>query len=77
MARVVCAGVLLVVTLTSLGVSGCATKDDSVWARVESLDGPKEPTKPGCTGDLPPVVTPGEAKQDSLDQAAGEAQVPD
>jgi hypothetical protein len=77
MARGVCAAVLLVVTLASLGVSGCATKDDSVWGRVESLDGPREQTEPRCANDLPPVVTPGEARQDSLGQAAGEAPLPD
>ena len=64
--------VFVVVTVTVLGVSGCATKDDSVWGRVEALDSPDISPEPGCLKNVPPVITPGEAAQDSLNQLPDE-----
>jgi hypothetical protein len=57
------------VALSALTVWGCATRDDSVWGRVEAIDRADLSPEPARQRDLPPVVTPGEAKQDSLDQS--------
>ena len=64
--------VLTVVAVIALGVSGCTTKDDSVWGRVEAIDSADISPEARCHGDVPPVVTPGEARQDSLDQVPDE-----
>ena len=64
--------VFIAATVTVLACSGCATKDDSVWGRVEAIDSADFPPGPGCSRDAPPIVTPGEAKQDSLNQLPGE-----
>jgi hypothetical protein len=72
MTRSLAGTVFVAVTVTVLGLSGCATKDDSVWGRVEAIDSPDISQEPGCRGDVPPVVTPGEAKQDSLNQLPDE-----
>ena len=72
--------------LTALVVSGCATRDDSVTGRVKTLHSDEwtedeslemrgaghAPLEPEYPRDVPPVVTPGEAKQDSLNQLPGE-----
>jgi hypothetical protein len=72
MTRGLAGTVFAAVTVIALGVSGCATKDDSVWGRVEALDSPDISTEQKCHGDVPPVITPGEARQDSLDQVPDE-----
>ena len=64
--------VFVAVAVTVLALSGCATKDDSVWGRVEAIDSADISPEPRCHGDVPPVVTPGEAQQDSLNQLPGE-----
>jgi hypothetical protein len=76
-------GTLLVaVVLTALVVSGCATRDRSVKGRVQMLHSDEwtedellemrgaghAPLEPEYPREVPPIVTPGEAKQDSLNQ---------
>ena len=86
MARGVAVVLLLAVTSTGVVVSGCATRDDSVGGRVEMLHsdewtedellemrGPDHaPLEPEHPRRVPPVVTPGQAKQDSLNQLPDE-----
>ena len=76
-------GTLLVtIVLAALVVSGCATRDRSVTGRVKTLHSDEwtedeslemrgaghAPLEPEYPREVPPIVTPGEAKQDSLDQ---------
>jgi hypothetical protein len=63
---------LVVVVGALLAASGCATKDDSVWGRVERIGSPDAAPEPGCRGNVPPVITPGQAKQDSLNRLPDE-----
>ncbi len=72
MLRSLAGTVFVAVMVTSLAISGCTTKDDSVWGRVESIDSADISPEPRCRGDVPPVITPGEASQDSLNQLPGE-----
>ncbi len=86
MVRGVAVALLLAVTSTVVVVSGCATRDDSVGGRVETLHsdewtedellemrGPDHaPLEPEYPRGVPPVVTPGQAKQDSLNELPDE-----
>jgi hypothetical protein len=73
---------LVAIVLTAVVVSGCATRDRSVTGRVKTLHSDEwtedeslemrgaghAPLEPEYPRQVPPIVTPGEAKQDSLDQ---------
>jgi hypothetical protein len=48
--------------------TGCAPRDDSVWDRVERIDSTDTAREPPRHREIPPVITPGQAAQDSLDQ---------
>ena len=61
-------GLAAIAVAAILASSGCAPQDDTVWDRVER-GGPYNVNRtPACHGEVPPVVTPGQAAQDSLEQ---------